>query len=437
MTDKGIVNNSLFPRLAAGDVNGDKKTDLYFWNHLWNFKGTEFEQITTIDYVFASQDMDRYDVVIGDVSGDQKDDVVVFYGWGQIEIFYENGGTYTRTVKQIANSSFAETGCLPNVDDDSFILRDTGDRELLFTDPHVIAVLASPPYYEGVNEGGEGGTSFGYSKSAGSSSSNTFGFSVGVSVGCEFSAPFGLASASFEQSITSSFGWTQSKSIQITESWGWNTPVAQDLVVFTAIPFDVYYYEVLRAPSTGGGADPAKAGDIMTISVPRKPQPYHTPLEMYNAGVSSEHTVTLNHVRGVPTSYYKPDDREEQKKIAEDEGLFSTTTEMTAGAGYGSTTINIEKIKEEESSFSFDLERTISASVGAGGVTVGASAGFSYGYESTSSVGAGTYIEGTVPAIPMGSYSSTLDFNWGLMAYPKKETYQQYVLVTYWVDLYN
>jgi hypothetical protein len=69
-----------------------------------------------------------------------------------------------------------------------------------------------------------------------------------------------------------------------------------------------------------------------------------------------------------------------------------------------------------------------------GGVKIGLSAGFSYGYESTSSVSEGTWIEGTVPAIPTEHYSNDLDFKWGLMAYPKREPNQQYIFVTYWTD---
>jgi hypothetical protein len=110
---------------------------------------------------------------------------------------------------------------------------------------------------------------------------------------------------------------------------------------------------------------------------------------------------------------------------------------MSAGEGAGSTTINIEKVSTEERSFAFDLETEISAKAGVGGFTVGVSAGFNYGYETTSSVSEGTYIEGTVPAIPTGSYNSTRDFNWGLMAYPKKDSYQDYIFVTYWTKFNN
>jgi hypothetical protein len=429
------TDHYIIPRLAAGDVDGDRKADLCAQNILLTFSegNNQFEQMagTSDVFIYKVAYGDYYDVVMGDVTGDRKDDVVLFYGFGEIQIYYYDSGQYKRYQTQISNvGSYTEAGCLPNVDDDSFILRDTGQRELLFTDPEVIAVLASPPYYEGVNGDGDGGTSFGYSKSSGTSESNAFGFSVGVSVGHEFNVPLIGTGTEFEASLKSSFSWAQSNSIEISESWGWNTPVAQDLVIFTAIPFDVYYYEVLRSPS---GED-ARPGDILTVSVPRKPLPYHAPLEFYNRGVTEENQVAVNHTLGVPQTYYTPTQRDAQKAAAGNKGLFSTNTQMTAGIGQGSTTINIEKVSGQESSFAFDLETEIAGKVKVGGVSIGASVGFSYGYESTTSVSEGTWIEGTVPAIPTESYESDMDFRWGLMAYPRKDPYQSYVFVTYWLD---
>jgi hypothetical protein len=253
-----------------------------------------------------------------------------------------------------------------------------------------------------------------------------------VSVGYEFRIPF-FGGTEFEASLKNSFSWTQSESIEISESWGWNNPIAQDLVIFTAIPFDVYYYEVLRSPP---GED-ARPGDILTVNVPRKPRPYHLSLPTYNANIPEEHRIKMNHTLGDPRSYYTTAQRDSQKDQAGDKGLFSLNTQMTAGEGSGSTTINMERIKEKESSYAFDLETEISATVTAGGAKAGVSAGFSYGYGTTSSVSDGTYIEGTVPAIPTGSYSNDRDFGWGLMAYPKKDRYQDYILVTYWTNFYD
>ncbi|MDR1352467.1 MAG: VCBS repeat-containing protein [Treponema sp.] len=246
-------DTQLIPQSAVGDVNGDRKADFIADNRLYTLNSSnQFEQIsgTTSCFVY-NYNGGMYEVVIGDVTGDRKDDVVFFCGSGNIEIYYYANGAYTSVQKNIGSNSYSETGCLPNVDKDSFILRDTGNRELLFSDPHVIAVLASAPYYAGINEDGNGGTYFGYTKGSSSGSSNSFDFSVGSSIGFDLEDPFGISGVEVEASMKNSFSWAQSESRDIQESWGWNNVLAQDLVIFTAIPFDVYYYEVLVPPDGG------------------------------------------------------------------------------------------------------------------------------------------------------------------------------------------
>jgi hypothetical protein len=430
----------LVPVIAAGDVNGDRKLDLFAYNRLYTLNSSNtFEPAPgatgdVFDGNYAGKKEGfAYHVVMGDVNGDQKDDVVYFRGYAELQIYYYSSGAYRRFNQTFSTTgSLNETGCLPNVDNDSLILRDTGQREFLFSDPHVVAVLASPPYYEGINAEGDGGTSFGQSTSSGSSSSKSLGFSVGVSIGYEYQVPLVGGGAEYELSVKGSFAWTQSTSIEISESWGWNNPIAQDLVIFTAIPFDVYYYEVLRSPPDAA----AKVGDLITIDVPRKPLPYHMSLPTYNSLVPQAHQVTVNHTLGDPASYFTKTQRDNQKSQAGNRGLFSTNTQMSAGEGTGSTTINIETVTGTDSSFNFDLEVEISGKKKfPGGVAIGASAGFQYGYESTSSVSDGTYIEGTVPAIPGTYYTADRDFTWGLMAYPKQDPNQDYIFVTYWTNL--
>jgi hypothetical protein len=427
---KTFPDNKIIPQSAVGDVNGDRKADFIANNRLYTLNSeNQFEQFSP-DYLFGTAyNGGQYDVVMGDVTGDQKDDVVLFGGGGNIEIYYyANGGYVQSGYKHISDSSYWETGCLPNVDKDSFILRDTGDRELLFSDPHVIAVLASAPYYAGINEDGNGGTYFGYTKGSSSSESNSFGFSVGMSVGFEFEDVFGIAGVEFEASVTQSLSWAQSESKDIEESWGWNNVLAQDLVVFTAIPFDVYYYEVLVPPD---GAKEEK-GDIITVNVPRKPHHYHMDLPDYNSLVPEEHRVTVNHTLGEPFTYYTSADRANLKSQAGNRGLFSTNTQMTAGRGNQSTTISIDESTTKEDSFSYDMAVEVEAKVKAGGATVGRSVGFSYGYETTSSVSNGTSISGEVPAIPGDYYTADKDFDWGLMAFPRYEGTHKSVFVTYW-----
>jgi hypothetical protein len=253
---RAAAESVFIPVLAAGDFDGDGEAEVCANNQLFTYNGgpdfillggslIEEERVSDDETYMEGDGSPFYDILMGDLNGDGKDDIVIFHAMLKNDKY--NNGTVREKITifsgkdrpllygespainfEISYRTYlrnqdlypAFSGCLPNVDDDSFILKDTGERELLFTDPHVIAVLASPPYYEGINEGGDGGTSFGKSKSSGSASSGTFGFSVGASFDFEYEAPFGLATVEFEASLTESFGWTQSESRELSESWG-------------------------------------------------------------------------------------------------------------------------------------------------------------------------------------------------------------------------
>ncbi len=55
-----------------------------------------------------------------------------------------------------------------------------------------------------------------------------------------------------------------------TETW---TTSTDDAVVFTVIPFDVYYYKVVSSP------DPADINKTVSINVPRKLSTYKVPVD--------------------------------------------------------------------------------------------------------------------------------------------------------------
>ena len=82
---------------------------------------------------------------------------------------------------------------------------------------------------------------------------------------------------------------------------------------------------------------------------------------------------------------------------------------------------------------SFDFGVTIESEVGAGGVTMGTSLGFHYGYDCNVTNTESTLFEGSVGDIPQQSYDSTKAYSFGLFAYPFTHGDQQLTVVTYWV----
>jgi hypothetical protein len=430
----------IFPRIAAGDVDGDRKADVVVCNQLWTLSNNHFTRMSnTGDSLFSFSVMpdhfERFDFMIGDVTGDMKGDVVMFFAGGQIGIYYYSDGEYRSFIGQAGSGSMFETGCLPNVDDDSFILKDTGERQFLFSDPAVLAVLASPPYYKGINDHGDGRTSFGYGTSSTSTTTNNYNVSYGISVGFKLTLPFDIGETEFETSITKSVGWTQSKSKKISESYGWYGLIGHDIVIFAAIPIDVYFYEVLRAPRDVK----ENTGQIITVSIPRRPITTSADVSVYNAGVPEEFKIKVNHTLGDPESYYSSAQADKEKALVGNRGMFSTNSLMSVGISSGTSNfINLKDITEEGDSFNIDSTIKISGKARLGVVVVGENTGFSYGYKISTSVTQETWIEGRVPGIPAESAASVRLFDWGLMAYPAKggntNQNKEYVFVTYWVN---
>ena len=106
--------------------------------------------------------------------------------------------------------------CLPNMDDDTIVLRYTGEHYYTYADPEVLAVLASPPYFADLANDDddsqmiESKTSYGTSKGSGGGSTYSNSFSVGVYTSWEHSFSIlgvELAHAEAESSINNTFTW--------------------------------------------------------------------------------------------------------------------------------------------------------------------------------------------------------------------------------------
>lgn len=428
-------NNYLIPAMDSGDIDGDGDDEIAVFQDilaLTNGKLTyPFENEALVD----SSNTDKFpaaDILsIGDVTGDKKADVVyITEDNEQIRIRYvkENGDLGLKII-YIDPDPSRPTLCLPNVDNDSAILK-YKEHELLFTDPIIVATVASPPYWEGINEDGEGSTGFGSIEGHSSETSESQGFSVGFSVGCEFESPFGSSGISVKASVEKSFTWGVATTHEVTETWGYNTGVGEDKVIFTSIPFDVYYYEVLSSPLED------QIGQTITINVPRSPGKYHVERTFYNSNNGTGFDIgnsILVHTPGDPLSYSNESDRDELKANS-DGGLFSNHNVEVGTSNTGTSIITLEELESSSSSYEKGFSVSVETEVKAAYLTAGVSAGYNNSYSYTTTVTSGTYIEGKVPDIPANKYTTDIKFHWGLMAYPKESNDQKFTVVTYWVD---
>ena len=208
--------------------------------------------------------------------------------------------------------------------------------------------------------------------------------------------------------------------------------LGEDKVIFTSIPFDVYYYTILSSP------DSSQIGETISINVPREPDVYHQNTDYYNTHVYGDalkiDTSILQHSIGDPFSYANSTDKF-KKMTDHPEGMFSGE-QIVGISDSGSTSTLIGETITITDTYAYTLTVTLEAEVTAASITAGVSAGYKYGYTYETSVTTGIYIEGEVPDIPGWKADEGYPlYKWGLMSYPMEveESNQKFTVVTYWV----
>lgn len=326
---------------------------------------------------------------------------------------------------------------LPNTDNDTAILKYTGKHYYTYSDPEVLAVLASPPYYADLANDDddsqmiESSTAYGTSKGSGGGTTHSNSFSVGVYTSWEKTwSMLGveLASAEAEFSINNTFTWETQKTSSLEYAVEYATMAGVDTVVLYSMPIETYVYEA-QIPN-GSGYDT----QTMTVNIPYEPSIQTLSLEKYNTiyhtykDILPDVSRALTHTVGDPGSYASgigslPGDRQQT--------LVYTGDPSTIGKGSQNTqTQSISMTNEEENSFNYELEVETKAGAGMGGVKVGVTAGYSHGAGSVHITTAGSSYTATMNGLPSQADKYGYDFNWKLVGF----LYQgKYPVVTYLV----
>ena len=326
---------------------------------------------------------------------------------------------------------------LPNTDKDTALLKYTGKHYYTYSDPEVLAVLASPPYYADLANDDddsqmiESSTAYGKSKGSGGGTTHSNSFSVGVYTSWEKTwSMLGveLASAEAEFSINNTFTWETQKTSSLEYAVEYATMAGVDTVVLYSMPIETYVYEA-QIPN-GSGYDT----QTMTVNIPYEPSIQTLSLEKYNTiyhtykDILPDVSRALTHTVGDPGSYASgisslPGDRQQT--------LVYTGDPSTIGKGSQNTqTQSISMTSEEQNSFNYELEVETKAGAGMGGVKVGVTAGYSHGAGSVHITTAGSSYTATMNGLPSQADKYGYDFNWKLVGF----LYQgKYPVVTYLV----
>jgi hypothetical protein len=324
-----------------------------------------------------------------------------------------------------SQARYGDVLAVGNVDDDSAVVEFTGDHELLYPEPELLVAMAPPPFYEGSNQLANTYTSFGKGTATGVERESSVGFSVGFSIGYSSEDPFGISESEFKISVNQEFdSFAKSKATQ--SEWITYTTGPEDTVLFSVVPFDVYYYQVVSSPNA------REVGTTLSVNVPREIQTMLATSEYFDRFVDDARKsapLFTTHVVGDPWSY--PDVDRRNELCAGD--CFRSRAAITVGQGNGWTQVDISQAESEGRGTSYKLSTEVTSEASLFGVSFGTSVGFSYGYGIEVSTEETTIFTGRIGSLddltPETTYSA------GLFAHRQAHptSIKPILVVDYWV----
>ncbi|MBQ4551073.1 MAG: hypothetical protein IJA49_08280, partial [Oscillospiraceae bacterium] len=208
--------------------------------------------------------------------------------------FLADGITYRAWVPSTGQTRAALTVGAVDPDDDSLLMRHSGKpNEYYFSDPEIIAVLQTAPFFADLPYQETGETSLEITESHIQDKANGVSASVSVQVGKDFGAVKVLGGIYAETSKVWGEVWTKTTSVGYTA-------LDTNSVALVMTPYVRYHYEVY-SPETD-------SWDPITVNVPQLPRPTMVSVAEYDEMAAIEGWPQimgniLNNVEGYPSTY--------------------------------------------------------------------------------------------------------------------------------------
>jgi hypothetical protein len=373
----------------------------------------------------------------GDVDGDLAEELVCSdIGTKRVYVYNYNNASKSHTDSEIACSGSYAYGvgtnqvysslCLPDWDGTAVYAKFLR-RELSFTEPDVIAVLASPPYWADLESASLGNcaTTFETSKAESYGNSHSFNATITGKVGAGASA-FDIVSVEETYGGALAYTGVTGYTVETTQSKSYSTIPGEDLVLCSTTPVDLYYYEVLRSSNA------AEIGKEMLLSQARKPQTLPIELKEYNK--IAKHPIDasfIGHTIGNPKTYLTKAEllaaAPAGRRLVQTDG-----PQVGPAGGYSTSAVSLDVTNTSSNSAAVTISHSIKAAVL---ISVESEQSFTYEYTHETSTADGTTITGSAPYNPVGT-ASDKNFTFGIASYPKvlSSTGDEILYVTYWVD---
>jgi hypothetical protein len=328
----------------------------------------------------------------------------------------------TTNIGETLNTAF----CAPDTDIDTTVLRYTGRHDVVYTDPKVLAVVSSPPYFADLEhlDGGDsyvGNSDTSYATTKGSSQSgsvesDTVTAGAYVSFEQEFNV-FGVVVAKFEMELEYKHGWTwETEQVSVMEQTvEYGTGGGADVVAFYSIPMEVYVYDAYIPVEADG--DIVYEKQTMTVNIPHTAVVKTLDLEDYEA-IAADYDelpkiagTVITHTVGDPSTY--PTSTAKYSQVNQYDGDFAGVAYNALG--YVSQQIDITDETTTTTSQSNSIEFKIGG--GAFGVCVGVVAGYEGGSGTVKVDMTGSSFSGTVVNMPSEAQGYGYNYAWKIFQY--------------------
>ncbi|MBP0056063.1 fibronectin type III domain-containing protein [Anaerobutyricum soehngenii] len=393
-----LIMDTIYTYEAGKGLNQEFRTD--YFNHSDNGIGTS---IITNGLV--------QDAVSGNFSGNEEGREQIVFTTCQKrasknQYFYKTY-TYKKTGKsswqynstgyRISKKGNAYTSlCAPDIDSDSTIAR-IKDVSLTYTEPEVLALLESTPYFSEVDEGdiGNSETAYGKENGEGTSVSTAEGLTTNIVAGFEWSvddicAGF-VCGAGFETSVEQGYTWETATSTTKKFSLNYSNDTGENQVIVYRRPVTTYRYEIKGTKDT---MVLARQGTLLTSMLPV--DEYNEAAQSYELEEIADGTLATP---GNPFSYRSSTaglNNVAESKITTQYGKEGTVTQ------------EFSTETEQEKTFTYDLNASFTAYGLVFGVKAGGGAGTTYS-ESQSTINTEAI---TKTGAVTGKQVEGYDFNW-------------------------
>ena len=339
-------------------------------------------------------------------------------------------------------ADFSTAICLANTDQDSSYMNYSGKHYYTYTDPEVLAVLASPPYFSDLlnredlsGNYAESATAYSKTEGSGSGSSVSATISIGAYVAYEQDIQvFGVtvASVEAEAAITGHFTYDTEKTATLEQTVTYTAATGEDMVAFYSIPMEIYEYTSYVPDGKGNYKEV-----LTTVNLPHEAAIRLLSLDEYES-IAKDYRVlptiaanALTHTIGDPSTY--PVGTDGYHVIAAYNGTPAAVGFSSTAGGSGISQ-EIAMSSEKNTAYSASAEVEAKVGAGAGGFTVGVIAGAEIGAGKVTISTSGSSFSGSMQNMPIEAQPYGYGMNWRIFCYKFTDAGRSFPVVSYLVS---